>query len=348
MPDRDTTLLYLLYGGSREYHLELTYSVLSAARNMGPEPITRIVLLTDERTRRDDLPVERLVFSDAEFGSWTDDGAYKHAAKIGGLEFALRHYGGKVAIIDTDTFFTDSPRLLFERIGDGSALMNAAEGTLGDRGNKWDRIFAAYESIEPRSKMYNSGVIGVDRSMGALLADVRPLMMDLHSISPEIHDVEQFAVTHLLGASLRLNTCEDVLCHYWGYARRFVHARIEAQFPSFSEETFKRALLVPSIDAFPAKQKRDLIRSKLKGLLRRETDTYAFAYLAYLSSFHAKCPAYANAWSAIAVDALTWNPFSPNMVRADFERMQQISDDDQLWLSATTRERWRSYWANLH
>ena len=65
----------------------------------------RIALVTDEANRRTDLPVENIVVPPAEFATWTRGGQYQHEAKVHVFMKALDLFKGKVALIDTDTYF---------------------------------------------------------------------------------------------------------------------------------------------------------------------------------------------------------------------------------------------------
>jgi hypothetical protein len=119
------TIAYLLYGDTREYHLELTYSVLTARHFLRSDiGDTRLLLITQENQFRDDLPIEQIHFSSSQFDDWTYGRQYFHGAKVHALALALDNSDGPVVLIDTDTAFTSSPRLLFDRIGPGRSVLH--------------------------------------------------------------------------------------------------------------------------------------------------------------------------------------------------------------------------------
>jgi hypothetical protein len=127
------SLVYFLYGEKREYHLELTYSVLTAynfIRNSAAD--TKIVLVTEEPTRRDDLPVDHLFFTRSDYNKWTGNGDYVHAAKIQSVAMAMDYTKGPIVYVDTDTWFMKSPALLFDRVGPGRSIMHERHGYLRD------------------------------------------------------------------------------------------------------------------------------------------------------------------------------------------------------------------------
>ena len=126
-------LLYLIYGDKRVYHLELTYSILSAARFLDENPAdTRIVLICDAANRRPDLPVEHLEIDAEQLHRWQLNGAYHHAAKINALHHALDHFKAPVALVDSDTVWHRHPQEVFDRIMPGHCVMHASEGALED------------------------------------------------------------------------------------------------------------------------------------------------------------------------------------------------------------------------
>src|SRR5205823_3852216 len=178
------TLLYLLYGGAEEFQLELTYSVLSAlARSAGESGNLRIVLSSDERTRREDLPVEHLPFSNEELHEWTFGGRFNHGAKIGALRKAGGVYDGKLALIDTDTYFLRDPSEIFDRIDDSHVVMHADEGPLRDHGQiaSYRQLMQGYPGpyrFDEDSHMFNSGVVGIGDTPRALINDVARLTRD--------------------------------------------------------------------------------------------------------------------------------------------------------------------------
>ena len=347
------TLLYLLYGDSREYHLELTYSIVSAVRHLTPAENVRIVLMTDRDGRRDDLPVEHLIFTADEFAGWTDNGRYKHAAKGHAYLAALDHLRGKVALVDTDTYFRRSPSELFKRIS-STALMHADEGTLEDQWpGYWDKIVEHFGTsgldgfrITPKSRMFNSGVIGTCSEYHRERLNHVPLLIDrMFEVDPRVHNIEQFAYSLALG-NFGINSCKDVLRHYFGYERRFVHWRLDGMFPEFTRETFDAAVdNYRPVDGFPAKRKMDLALAKAKLLRRRQRKIYGFAYLAYLSAFKETEQGLANAWANASVDALVWNKFPSRMVRADFHKLRPDALSRVAWLHPSTRDRWLAYWS---
>jgi hypothetical protein len=347
------TLVYLLYGEGHAFHLELTYSVLTAVQQAGQEQKFRIVLITDEKNQRHDLPIDHFVFSADEFSQWTYGGRYGHAAKVNAFAAALDRFGGKVAMADTDTFFLHDPAEIFSRIDRETAVMHADEGTLADQtAGYFDQIIersAADATIRlpltHASRMFNSGVIGLHESARGLLDKAVVLTRQLNELDPRVHNVDQFAIAQVLLSEHRVRHCEDLVRHYFGYTRPFIHARINALFPTFTKEAFNREMRVQhQLEWYPPKAKIDLVRAKLKRLQRRQRSVYGFAYLAYLCAFRTASGADANAWSTVAIDAIRWNKFPREIVEADFKKLRVDPTEMPTWMAPEIRARWAEYW----
>lgn len=336
------TLLYLVFGNKREFQLELTYSVLSAAHFLRSKEI-RIVLVCDSSNRRPDLPIEHLVVSDADLDAWiTRD---KYAAKAHALSLGLERYGGAVALVDTDTVFTRSPLDLFRRVGPGRSVMHAEEGMLGDHAY-WsgllDSLHGPVEGhdVSSRSRMMNSGVVAIHEFDKAAIPAALELMNTLHSIEP-IFNIEQFAFTAALGQRGELASCNDVIWHYWGHHRRFAHAQIGALFPQFDNDTFTRHLDAPPPIGMPPVPTLTRARARLLQLVRRCDGDYRFAYIASICAINGRN----NEWAHVTLDALEAMNRLPDKVTSDFSRFRGERLEAHTWLSSAARQRWQTFWS---
>lgn len=348
------TILYLLYGNRREYHLELTYSVLSATYFLMKEPSDiQIVLITTASGRREDLPIHHIIIDDSEMNRWMLDGKYAHASKYAALVRAMDTFQGRVLLIDTDTYFTRHPGTLFERIGPDRALMHDYDAPLGDHGYwrellaKIDRPIAGY-TVNAASPMFNAGVVGVDWSIRSKISDVYDLITELFEIEP-VFNVEQYAFSAVLGRHASLSVCTDAVRHYWGFDRRFVHAQLDELFPEFSKALFERHVGQLRSLGMPRKPLLDRVRAKIMRLVRNNDRQYGFAYLSYLCSLSSDNPKIANVWANTALDALVsnavvWSEGSLAHVRRDFRSFGSGRLEGHSWMQPDTRQRWRQYW----
>jgi len=348
------TIVCLIYGNRREYHLELTYSVLSASHFMRKEfRDIRIVLITTAAGRRDDLPVHHIIIDDSEMNRWMLDGKYTHASKYEALVRAMDKFRGRVLLIDTDTYFTRHPGTLFERIGRDRALMHDYDAPLGAHEywlkllTKVDRPLAGY-TVDAASPMFNSGVVGVDWSIRPKMSDVYDLMTELFAIEP-VFNVEQYAFSAVLGTHASLSVCPDVVRHYWGFDRRFVHAQLDGLFPEFSKELFERNVGQLYSLGMPRKPLLDRVRAKAIRLLRKNNKQYGFAYLCYLCSLSSDNAKLADVWANTALDALvskaiSWSEGSLAHVKRDFCEFRSERLEGHPWMRPETCQRWSQYW----
>lgn len=318
------TIAYLVYGGRREYHLELTLSVASATkyiRENGSD--IRIVLICDRENIRPDLPVESLLFDEIQLSNWTGNGTYTHAAKLSALMMALRTLDGPVALVDTDTVFLDHPQRVFDKIGPGRSVMHVHERPIGES-SVWQPLLAVVPAevngfaIHASSAMNNSGVIGVDPADIGLLDEALKLMFSLHEIHP-IFNIEQFAVTQGLLKGTRVSAISDLIYHYWiTHERLFMHAAAQNICPQFTVENFERLVTAPIKLGMPDKRLIDKVVTALKSRLRRWDGDYRFADAAYRASKATKDADHAKVWRTIARSQVTRSARDPAQARKDF------------------------------
>ena len=109
--------MYLAYGKS-QYVYEAIFSLLTAAYF---EPFDtgriRYVVYTDQPEAFETLEGVILVPIKTKLGEWLDGSDYIHRCKPMAIIEALETYKGKVAFVDTDTYFKRSPMHIFDRIG---------------------------------------------------------------------------------------------------------------------------------------------------------------------------------------------------------------------------------------
>lgn len=342
------TLCYLKYGNNQLYDLELSYSVLTAKKFSLSSPL-RIVLLTTACGVRSDLPVEHVIISDDQLNNWTRGGAYMHEAKIHAVAAALDRYQGKVVLIDTDTYFTADPHFIFERIDANSSVMHANDGLLGEH-SYWQTLLkgvpgeVAKYAVLPSSNMYNSGVVGIDFANRHVLADVLALSRALHEIDP-VFNIEQFAFTAVLSRHTKLGLCADVVKHYWGFQRRFVHAEVRRRWSNRTEAEFNNLINQRFSVGIPDKPLRHKIHSRIRAALGRQSRTYAFAHLAYLCAQSCNDDILANCWAHVALDALLDARADPRVANSDFKSFAPSGIGKLRWMDDDVRERWLQYWS---
>ena len=344
------TLLYLLYGEAEEFRLELTFSVLTAMAR-GGDADSRMVLAAE--APRNDVPVEHLPISSDEFSDWTCGGRFGHGAKIGALRKAAALYGGKVALVDTDTFFLNSPAELFGRIDDQHVVMHHDEGPLARHGQcpTYRKLIAGYSGryrFDENAHMFNSGVVGISGTHAPLLDDAARMTRELVGLAGPIHTLEQFSLGVVLGSRFEIRAADDIVRHYTGWQRRFVQERIRERLPEGARSAPGAVLAaIEGIDTVPRRRAADVLRGKLKAWRRRGLDEYAVAYLCYLSAFNARSRGEANAWAGTALDYITWNNYPLEVGAQDFSRLAANRLAAVDWLDQRVRDRWMAYWREV-
>jgi hypothetical protein len=357
-------LAYLFYGNQREYQLELFFSIFSALQQLraaGDQDDIVISVISDRLDFDPHLPIDHLQFSAEEFADWTRSphGTYNHQVKIHALIKALDHYQAPVALVDTDTYFIDTPAKLFKRISPQKTVMHLLEFAHVADHDLWqpmmekigDGIEINGVQISPQSSMFNSGVIGVELSHRKLLEQSLVVVDELYGRSP-IFNVEQFAVGVTLNQATQLSTSEDLIEHYYGFSRRFIHLQTSRLFPDFSAVTFEKLLKSSSSPAvgYPPKALPDRIITRILGAIKRWSPEYKFAYISYRTAFFyaAQNQEYANIWAAIALQMVEsfkgQNDFSLEQARRDFPRFQADKIALLDWLDPSIRNNWIQLW----
>lgn len=362
-------LTYLIYGNKREYQLELALSVLSALQFLtkSQESVT-ICVVSDRHDIGLDLPIDRLVISPKEFAEWTQAGTYHYRAKILALMKAIDHYQAPAVLVDTDTVFLQSPARLFDRISPQQSVMHDFEYEIRDV-PYWkplleklgDGIEIEGMQIVPRSPMYNSGVIGIDVANRSLLDKALAVQDKLYALSP-IFNIEQFAVTIPLYHYTQLVTSTDVIWHYWGLHRDFIHVQTDRLLQSASLANLDTLLanLAALKLGVPAKPPLEKAMNRLLGFTKRWDNDYRFAHLCYRCAlfYSTKDGEYANAWAKLALGGVkrSIDPMMirPDDVRADCIPVSIIQRDFQQfapsrlaglsWLKPAVQQSWMQFW----
>jgi hypothetical protein len=366
-------IAYLLYGGKREYQLELFFSMISAMRYLQaqPEPI-KIVILGDRVSFAPfdpDFPAEQLLISDAELNEWTRDRTYFHRLKIFALLKALDHYQAPVALVDTDTLFLDHPMRLFERISPQRSVMHRLETNFQMQADPFWQPIAEHIGagitiagipITPETAAFNSGVIGVDPTNRAALEKAIPILDQLYAITPAF-DVEQFSVTAALNQFTEVVASDDVVQHYCTYEKEFMRLQIAEVIPDFSTATFNQQVATNAeiTPTYPPQQRRDRLIARFLSSARCWNDDYRFAYLAYRNALAnaLKDSPRANIWARIALQQVKLSLIRYKserapaecfaMIQRDFRQFDRSSIDSLPWLETAIKQKWLQFWEEL-
>ncbi|MBN8562055.1 MAG: hypothetical protein J0L70_16115 [Leptolyngbya sp. UWPOB_LEPTO1] len=355
-------IAYFLFGDDRLYEVELAFSVLSALRFLKdqPEEIKFCIVSDSAESLLQhgdigiDLPIERLTFSSQELAAWTNNGMYLYRAKPFALKKVLEHYQAPAALIDTDTYFIDHPRKLFERIAPGCSVMHVREAAIGES-ELWQPIVNQIGSginiggiqISARSSMINSGVIGIDPADQLLIESAVKVLDHLYQFAP-LTTVEQFSIGAVLEQTTQLSFSDDLIEHYWGTQKDFIRVQLLKVLKENTIANVNRILerrpVFPSI--YPRIRFRDRIVTTW-GFLQHRNHHYRRAQLAYRTAlFYAdRDPDYANAWAYTALQSLRYSQQRDRQKNARAFRFLNKDEIEQVsWIEPSTRRGWMRFW----
>jgi hypothetical protein len=297
------TLAYLVYGSAASYDEELAFSVQSARRAAGGAPLD-VAIVTDRDRLAHPVDARLVRVSPAELAGWTHDGRYGHRAKLCALRRLLAEGSERVALVDTDTYFVGSPATLLARIAPGTPVMHAAEGPVGDDA-AWRGVFddperaahLAERGCSPHTPMFNSGVVGVCREH-AHHVDAAIAFLDAYQGDVRAFNLEQVAWSVALAAAGDVAPADDLVVHYWGHRRPFVHVQIARALAG-------TALSLAAL-GFPRVALRDRLRSRAVAALRGWGNDARFSYHAALAARRSERArdGYAAAWAETSLVAL--------------------------------------------
>lgn len=227
------TLVYLAYGRDEIFEQTL-FSVLSLMYHCGPGlENSRVAVYTDEPERFAALPVKTIKLTSVQLNEWLGGSDYIHRRKTCVIIDALDRFGGKVAFIDSDTWFRASPARIFNRVGQGRACFHICEGFISATGTPFDKALVRQLEIVPLSlrsgeqvrvkgvRMWNTGVVAIDVADRELMVEALALSDAIwHTADPlgaygkKIHHAEQFATGYAF-RDCRLSEAADCVYHYW-------------------------------------------------------------------------------------------------------------------------------------
>lgn len=227
-------LLYFCYG-KQEIYDQAIYSILTLLHVAGRSATDwRVVVYCERPEAFAALPVETVAVDAAMLDAWLGPSDYQHRRKTCAIIDALERFGGQVIFIDSDTWFRRAPGPLFRRVGPRAACFHLCEGLVHATQTPPDNaLVRQLESadyrlsdgvpvrIDRRTRMWNTGVVGVDASdlgrvrealtlSDAIWADADPA----GAYGKKIHHAEQFAMGYAFG-DCRLSEAADCVYHYW-------------------------------------------------------------------------------------------------------------------------------------
>ena len=244
------TLVYFCYGSQSVYD-QTVFSILTVLRFAGDSRDFAVAVYCDRPSAFAALPVEVVHTDAALLDAWLDGGDYIHRRKTCVVLDALRRFGGKVVFLDSDTYATASPARLFDRVEPGRVCFHICEGYVWSTGTPFDDALAAQLTshplhlrsgepvrVGPRTRMWNTGVVGVDAGDLETVRDALALSDAIWAgaepdgpFGRKIHHAEQFAMGYAFRRH-RIGEAADAVHHYWPKAAKDAFA---ARLPELAE-----------------------------------------------------------------------------------------------------------------
>lgn len=225
-------LIYLVFG-AETYHQEAVFSIASALAHLGgPDDMPLdIQVFSDNLAPYRDLPVQAHLLDEATRKGWCEPHGYHFRTKHVLLRQVLQT-AERALLIDTDTFFHDSPMALFERVAPGTLLCNAFHAKYGD-----NREGVLYETLAKHLAergladndmwLLNSGVIGITQQEAYLLDRSIELMDELFPMARGAYTLEEFCLSVAAYHKVNVRQCPDLIHHYWSRKQLF-RAKVKA------------------------------------------------------------------------------------------------------------------------
>lgn len=144
---------------------------------------------------------------------------------------------------------------MFARIGPGRAVMYKLEGLVVEINNPLaiqlqnlilPQPWGGTYTFSPKTEMWNSAIVGLHPTDRPLLDRAVWLLDELY-VRTKIFNVEQFSLTEVLRAETKLHQSDDVVVHYWGFARPFFHQKLKRFFEERRDAPFD-TLVADSVD----------------------------------------------------------------------------------------------------
>jgi len=167
--------------------------------------------------------------------TWKGEYNYIFRVKIKAIEHSVENLKGKILYLDGDTFFTDSPEKIFNKIEPGHTVMYTKEGCFCDPDFKnWECIRQHMKNNKFTSEnntfifpleqhMWNAGVIGINYTDKLLL----DLVLDLtdqycSQVSSNAYHQDQVMFSYIFQNKSMLHSAEQSVFHYC-YGTRKAH-----------------------------------------------------------------------------------------------------------------------------
>lgn len=229
-------LLYITWGNRLNNHTECIFSILTALQYRNSFDDCYIITDHPEYYSLLNKHIHILFVKPEKFDEWMGIDKFIFNIKIEGIQYFHQTFPDKNFLYaDSDTCFIKPLSKIKEKIDEGFLFMHILEDTFADfmkRSRTAKRIYPIIEklnlekfdlnqAISPKTKIYNAGIIGINVkqfSATSILKETLELTKYFLSVKElaKIHFLEQFSFSLILEKYATLETCGEIITHYWG------------------------------------------------------------------------------------------------------------------------------------
>jgi hypothetical protein len=225
-----TNFVYLLFGDEEIYLAEASYSIGMLLKRINPDK-SRIIMFTDHPERVRSLPVicESIA---GQVNEMKGPFGFGFRVKICSVLKCAESFPGNIIFLDCDTVVKGPIQELADKLGKSHALMYKEERLAGRfpkfEGFQTQLPDGTQYSYGPKSRMFNSGVIGFHRDNAGVLRKALAICDALFLQGRQPHISEQFAISEAFRlAGLKIVETHHVVAHYYrGSAKRYMHHQL--------------------------------------------------------------------------------------------------------------------------
>ena len=222
----ENLVIYLAFGD--KCISQAIYSLLTLVDVYGGNLPLKVRVYTDQPARFSwfvtRYRVETSLISAATMSEWHGPLKQPLRAKIRVVQDALEAHVGNVLLLDSDTLVKKPLTSLFRAMSEGAIVMHRREYPLA-QARKLNVGLCPEDfsltlsnertvTVNDRSVMWNSGVIGLHSSRAGLIDRVLELDDLIYAKYPAWH-IEQLSYSLILAATGKLRGCPGFIFHYW-------------------------------------------------------------------------------------------------------------------------------------
>lgn len=231
--NKELHIVFQAYGSEQNLQ-ECLYALLSFSRVHTTLPEAwKIHIYTDQPgwfdQQQTDLSLELHLMDQNLLRQWRGEINFVHRVKIALLQDLAAQVQGSILYLDSDICFLRPVTELAIRLEAGELFMHIAEGRPSEEPNpilrKLNRflkqqgaisIAGQQQKIDPRTTMWNAGVLGFPVHKAALLQQVMEVTDTIYPRFPK-HVVEQFAFSCMMQQAGAVHSAAPYILHYWNF-----------------------------------------------------------------------------------------------------------------------------------